>query len=107
MASQKIENLLNLALDASPEERARSSELEVGFNPIDKEWDLIVKCKAHAVYVEQKGLFVLGHIFKIELVAEVNHLLRRKSAQEHRIGRHIQEILLEIVYYIDALVCGA
>lgn len=43
MASQKIENLLNLALDASPEERARSSELEVGFNPIDKEWDLIVK----------------------------------------------------------------
>ena len=68
---------------------------------------MIVKGKPHAVDVEQKSLFVLGHIFQIELVAEFNHLLRRKTAQEHRVGRHIQEILLKIVYYIDALVCGA
>ncbi|MGN1266499.1 MAG: S8 family peptidase [Dorea sp.] len=43
MASQKIENLLNLALDASPEERDKSSELEVGYDPVKREWDLIVK----------------------------------------------------------------
>ncbi|RHR20888.1 peptidase S8 [Clostridium sp. AF19-22AC] len=41
--SQKVENLLNLALDATEEERMRSLELEVGFNPIDREWDLIIK----------------------------------------------------------------
>ncbi|MBU3874484.1 S8 family serine peptidase [Faecalicatena sp. AGMB00832] len=41
--SQKVENLLNLALDATEEERVKSLELEVGFNPIDREWDLIVK----------------------------------------------------------------
>lgn len=41
--SQKIENLLNLALDATEEERMKSLELEVGFNPIDREWDLIIK----------------------------------------------------------------
>lgn len=41
--SQKIENILNLALDATPEERERSGELEVGFDPKSKEWELIVK----------------------------------------------------------------
>lgn len=43
MASQKNENLLNLALDATQEEREKSLELDVGYNPIEQEWDLIVK----------------------------------------------------------------
>lgn len=43
IASQKAENLLNLALDATEEERIRSLELEVGYNPLDQMWDLIVK----------------------------------------------------------------
>ena len=41
--SQKIENLLNLALDATPEERERSQELEIGYDPVSREWELIVK----------------------------------------------------------------
>lgn len=43
MESQKIENLLNLALDATSAEREKSLELDVGYDPIEKEWDLIVK----------------------------------------------------------------
>ena len=43
MASQKIENLLNLALDATPKEREKSLELDVGYDPAEKTWDLIVK----------------------------------------------------------------
>lgn len=43
MDSQKVENLLNLALDATPIEREKSLELEVGYNPIEQEWDLIIK----------------------------------------------------------------
>ncbi len=43
MENQKLENLLNLAIDASEEERERSQILEVGYNPIDREWDLIIK----------------------------------------------------------------
>lgn len=43
MASQKIENLLNLALDATPEERAKSLELDVGYDREENEWDLIIK----------------------------------------------------------------
>ncbi len=41
--SQKIENMLNLALDATETEREKSLELDVGYNPIDREWDLILK----------------------------------------------------------------
>ena len=41
--SQKAENLLNLALDATSEEREKSLELEVGYQPLDQEWDLIIK----------------------------------------------------------------
>ncbi len=43
MASQKIENLLNLALDATAREREKSLELDVGYDPVEKEWELIVK----------------------------------------------------------------
>lgn len=42
-ADQKLENLLNLALDATPQERERSPELEVGFEPETQTWELIVK----------------------------------------------------------------
>jgi len=43
MPDQKLENILNLALDATEEERDKSLELNVGYNPIDREWNLIVK----------------------------------------------------------------
>ncbi len=43
MTTQKAENLLNLALDATEEERRKSLELDIGYNPVEKEWDLIVK----------------------------------------------------------------
>ncbi len=43
VTSQKVENLLNLALDATEEEREKSLQLDVGYNPIDRAWDLIVK----------------------------------------------------------------
>ena len=43
MTSQKLENLLNLALDATEEERGKSLDLNIGYHPIDREWDLIIK----------------------------------------------------------------
>lgn len=41
--SQKLENLLNLALDVSERERERSQVLEVGFNEDTGKWELIVR----------------------------------------------------------------
>ncbi len=43
MQDQKLENVLNMALDATEEEREKSLELAVGYEPILREWDLIVK----------------------------------------------------------------
>lgn len=43
MGSQKLENLLNLALDSNEDEREKSLNLNVGYDPIDRDWDLIIK----------------------------------------------------------------
>lgn len=43
MADQKIENLLNLALSASEEERKKSLELDVGYYPVARTWEVIIK----------------------------------------------------------------
>ncbi len=43
MTSQKLENLLNLALDSTEDEREKSLNLNVGYDPLDREWDLIIK----------------------------------------------------------------
>lgn len=43
MNNQKAENLLNLALDATPEEREKSRSLEVGYDRADRMWELIIK----------------------------------------------------------------
>lgn len=55
MNSQKRENLLNLALDATEEERAKSLELDVGYEPIEREWDLIVKYSGSLEAVRELG----------------------------------------------------
>lgn len=53
MEGQKTENLLNLALDATQEEREKSLELEVGYHPQDREWDLIIKYSGNLERVRQ------------------------------------------------------
>lgn len=48
MDDQKIENLLNLALNSTEEERRKSGTLEVGYKPLEKTWELIVKFHGEA-----------------------------------------------------------
>ncbi len=43
MEDQKMENLLNLAVDATPEEREKSLDLETGYDPREKTWEVIVR----------------------------------------------------------------
>ncbi len=43
MNSQKLENLLNLALDASEQEREKSLNLDAGYDAETERWELIVK----------------------------------------------------------------
>ena len=43
MNNQKIENQLNLAIEATPQEREKSMDLDVGFNRESVTWEVIVK----------------------------------------------------------------
>ena len=43
MDSQKLENILNLALDSAQEEREKTLDLDTGYNEEDNRWELIVK----------------------------------------------------------------
>ena len=53
MNNQKIENLLNLALASTEEERMRSSELNVGFDAQSDTWEIIVKYTGNLERVRQ------------------------------------------------------
>ena len=43
MPEQKIDNLLNLAMEATPRERERSRNLNVGYQEETRLWEVIVK----------------------------------------------------------------
>ena len=58
MDSQKNENILNLALDTSPENRERSLELNVGFDERDKTWEVIVKYHGSLQELTEFGIVV-------------------------------------------------
>lgn len=58
MENSKIENMLNLALDATPEERARSLNLDVGFDREENTWEVIVKYSGSLSRLEAEGITV-------------------------------------------------
>lgn len=58
MQNQKRENLLNLALDATPLERERSENLNVGYDPVERTWELIVRHSGSLAGLSQEGIRV-------------------------------------------------
>lgn len=50
----KLENLLNLAIDATPEEREKSIELSVGYLKEINSWDIIVKFNGSLMHLKEK-----------------------------------------------------
>lgn len=90
--SQKIENMLNLALEATEEERSRSEELEIGFDPVEREWELIIKYSGDGNAIRQVavsltelmngyGVAVVreGRIGELAALAEVEFVEKPKS----------------------------
>lgn len=77
MADQKIDNQLNLALEATPEEREKSGELDVGYDPRERTWELIVKYSGDPGQIESESVQVT------ELLNEYAVL----TVQESRIDR--------------------
>ena len=57
--SQKIDNLLGLAMDSTQEERQKSLNLDVGFDPESKLWDVIVKYTGDILELESDSVTVV------------------------------------------------
>lgn len=51
---QKIENLLNISLSATKEEREKSLNLDVGVSPVENRWEIIVKQNQSLAFLEEK-----------------------------------------------------
>ena len=56
MNSQKLEDLLNLSLDADEEERERSPSLQTGYLPGEKRWELIVRYFGDISRLEEENI---------------------------------------------------
>lgn len=56
MEDQKIENLLNLALSVTPNEREKSLNLNVGFDQEEQVWDLIIKYQGDVGNLQESGV---------------------------------------------------
>ncbi len=50
---QKIENLLNISLNATEEERKKSLNLDTGINFADNRWEIIVKYNGNISFLEE------------------------------------------------------
>ena len=53
MNDQKLENILNLALESTESERLRSENLNVGYDPADRTWEVIIKYTGNLQNVRQ------------------------------------------------------
>lgn len=52
--NQKIETLFRAALNATPEERAKSNDLAIGFSPAEDLWEVIIKYNGNLSELVQK-----------------------------------------------------
>lgn len=59
MNSEKLENVLNLALDTPEAERERSSVLQVGYDTVQRKWDLIVRYVGSITFLQEWGIDVV------------------------------------------------
>ena len=126
MTNQKLENLLNLALDSTEDERERSLNLNVGYDPIDREWDLIIKYSGNLdrvrevasrvtelqneyaiIRIAESRINILSGIIEVEYVEKPKRLFfqaaegRRVSCidavQDTRLPLYGQGILIAII----------
>lgn len=60
MNNEKLENLLNLSLEATQREREKSEELEIGYEKSTNTWELIVKYSGDISHLEdlERGIII-------------------------------------------------
>ena len=83
MADQKIDNLLNLAMDATPQERRKSGNLNVGYDPATRLWDVIIKYSGPESGLAGNGIQVVPLLGSYAVVtlpeSEILNCFRRRE----------------------------
>ena len=82
MADQKIDNLLNLAMDATSEERAKSENLNVGYDSSERLWDVIVKYSGPESRLGGEGIQVVPLLGGYAVVTLPESEIKAYSARE-------------------------
>ena len=82
MPDQKIDNLLNLAMDAIPEERAKSENLNVGYDSSERLWDVIVKYSGPESRLGGEGIQVVPLLGGYAVVTLPESEIKAYSARE-------------------------
>lgn len=74
MPSQKIENLLNLALDATPEERRKSLQLDVGYDESERTYEVLIQYQGDISFLTEASVeytLLFGNYAILRLPAEL------------------------------------
>ena len=82
MPDQKIDNLLNLAMDATSEERAKSENLNVGYDSSERLWDMIVKYSGPESGLGGEGIQVVPLLGGYAVVTLPESEIKAYSARE-------------------------
>lgn len=81
MNSPKLENMLNLALDATQEEREKSLNLDVGYDREERTWELIVKYSGDLRGLKDMGITVVELQNEYAILTVPESLIDRLSEQ--------------------------
>lgn len=68
MNDQKRENLLNLSLDSTPEERAASSSLSSGYDFTARTWEVIVRYQGDISFLEKDSIRITYLFFQYAIL---------------------------------------
>lgn len=79
MQNQKLENQLNLALATPEREREKSRNLNVGYNPEERTWELIVKYLGDLSPLESQGITVFPLISQYAILTVPESLINSLS----------------------------
>lgn len=85
MNNEKLENLLNLSLEATQREREKSEELEIGYEKNTNTWELIVKYSGDISHLEdlERGIII------------------EKLSNEYAIVRILEDLIPEFVTNLE------
>lgn len=82
MNSQKIENQLNLALDTPSEVRAKTDNLDVGYMPEERAWELIIRYEGSLDRVRSLGVTVTELINNYAIIVAQQEIIDTLTSLE-------------------------